>query len=200
LWLVDGGPDRNLLIVTSSSAWLGWLIGFVFLVLALWRFKNNASSAVPSKLGSVLVGAAIALGWCFTQWVANASFEPIAVQSLTFSGPSAEWLTRVLYTETAPKFGFDAGLLPSVFVGSLLASLFFGEFKFEGFQTENKLGHYLSGALLMGFGAVLAGGCTVGAGMTGGVIFSNTAWLTLISIAVGAAFTYKFLKSIGAPT
>jgi hypothetical protein len=40
----------------------------------------------------------------------------------------------------------------------------------------------------------------VGAGMTGGVIFSNTAWLTLISIAVGAAFTYKFLKSIGAPT
>ena len=199
-WLVDGGPDRNLLIVTSSSAWLGWLIGFVFLVLALWRFKNNASSAVPSKLGSVLVGAAIALGWCFTQWVANASFEPIAVQSLTFSGPSAEWLTRVLYTETAPKFGFDAGLLPSVFVGSLLASLFFGEFKFEGFQTENKLGHYLSGALLMGFGAVLAGGCTVGAGMTGGVIFSNTAWLTLISIAVGAAFTYKFLKSIGAPT
>ncbi len=30
-WLVDGGPDRNLLILTSSSAWMGWLVGFVFL-------------------------------------------------------------------------------------------------------------------------------------------------------------------------
>jgi len=128
------------------------------------------------------------------------SFEPIPVQGLSFSSPSAEWLTRVLYTDTAPKFGFDAGLLPSVFVGSLIASVLFGEFKFEGFQTENKLGHYLSGAILMGFGAVLAGGCTVGAGMSGGVVFSNTAWLTLISIIAGAAITYKFLKSIGAPT
>lgn len=87
-----------------------------------------------------------------------------------------------------------------VFYRVLIAAVLFGEFKFEGFQTENKLGHYLSGAILMGFGAVLAGGCTVGAGMSGGVVFSNTAWLTLVSIIAGAAMTYKFLKSIGAPT
>jgi uncharacterized membrane protein YedE/YeeE len=109
-------------------------------------------------------------------------------------------LNRVLYTDTAPKFGFDAGLLPGVFIGSFLAAVIFGDFKFEGFQTENKLGHYLSGAILMGFGAVLAGGCTVGAGMSGGIVFSNTAWLTLVSIIAGSALTYKFLKSIGAPT
>ena len=107
---------------------------------------------------------------------------------------------RTLSTETAPKFGFDAGLLPGVFAGSLIASLLFSEFKFEGFQTENKLGHYLTGAVLMGFGAVSAGGCTVGAGMTGGVIFSNTAWLTLASIIAGATLSYKFLKSIGGST
>jgi uncharacterized membrane protein YedE/YeeE len=71
----------------------------------------------------------------------------------------------------------------------------FGEFKFEGFQTENKLGHYLTGSVLMGFGAVMAGGCTVGAGLTGGAIFSNTAWLTLISIILGAGLTYRILKS-----
>jgi uncharacterized membrane protein YedE/YeeE len=52
----------------------------------------------------------------------------------------------------------------------------------------------------MGFGAVSAGGCTVGAGMTGGVIFSNTAWLTLASIILGAALSYKLLKSIDSPT
>ena len=199
-WPIDGGAHRNVLSFFGVSAWAGLFIGLVFLAVSVWRFKATAGSAKSSILGNIFVGFAIALGWLFTQWVAGASFEPIPVQGLSFSGPSAEWLTRVLYTDTAPKFAFDAGLLPSVFVGSLIASVLFGEFKFEGFQTENKLGHYLSGAILMGFGAVLAGGCTVGAGMSGGVVFSDTAWLTLISIIAGAAMTYQFLKSIGAPT
>ena len=199
-WLIDGGPERNILNFLGLSSWFGVLIGFCFLGIAVWRFRATAGEFQPFVFGNVFVGVAIASGWLFTQWVASASFEPISVQGLSFSGPSAEWLTRVLYTDTAPKFGFDAGLLPSVFIGSLIAAVLFGEFKFEGFQTENKLGHYLSGAILMGFGAVLAGGCTVGAGMSGGVVFSNTAWLTLVSIIAGAAMTYKFLKSIGAPT
>jgi uncharacterized membrane protein YedE/YeeE len=199
-WLIDGGPERNILNFLGWSSWFGVLIGLCFLGVAVWRFRVTAGASKPFVLGNVFVGVAIASGWLFTQWVASASFEPISVQGLSFSGPSAEWLTRVLYTDTSPKFAFDAGLLPSVFIGSLIAAVLFGEFKFEGFQTENKLGHYLSGAILMGFGAVLAGGCTVGAGMSGGVVFSNTAWLTLVSIIAGAAMTYKFLKSIGAPT
>ena len=199
-WLIDGGPERNILNFLGLSSWFGVLIGFCFLGIAVWRFRATAGEFQPFVFGNVFVGVAIASGWLFTQWVASASFEPISVQGLSFSGPSAEWLTRVLYTDIAPKFAFDAGLLPSVFIGSLIAAVLFGEFKFEGFQTENKLGHYLSGAILMGFGAVLAGGCTVGAGMSGGVVFSNTAWLTLVSIIAGAAMTYKFLKSIGAPT
>ena len=199
-WLVDGGPQRNMLNALGTSSWMGLAIGLLFLGIAVWRFQATAGGPKPLVLGNVFVGVAIALGWFFTQWIASASFEPIPLQSLSFSSSSAEWLTRVLYTDTAPRFGFEAGLLPSVFVGSFIAAFLFGEFKFEGFQTENKLGHYLTGAVLMGFGAVLAGGCTVGAGMSGGVVFSNTAWLTLLSIMAGAALTYRFLKSIGAPT
>ena len=198
-WLVDGGPQRNMLNALGASSWMGLAIGLFFLGVAIWRFRV-AGGTKPLIWGNGFVGVAIALGWFFTQWIASASFEPIPLQSLSFSSSSAEWLTRVLYTDTAPRFGFDAGLLPSVFMGSFMAAFLFGEFKFEGFQTENKLGHYLTGAVLMGFGAVLAGGCTVGAGMSGGVVFSNTAWLTLLSIMAGAALTYRFLKSIGAPT
>ena len=198
LWMVEGGVQRNLL--SGLPAGSGLTVGVLLGVVALWGFKRSAQHKQAWSVGGVVVGLAIAIGWGFTQLVAGASFEPIAIQSLSFSSPSAEWLMRALSTETAPKFGFDAGLLPGVFVGSLLASLWFGEFKFEGFQTENKLGHYLTGAVLMGFGAVSAGGCTVGAGMTGGVIFSNTAWLTLASIIVGAALSYKLLKAIDSPT
>jgi uncharacterized protein len=198
LWMVEGGPDRNLLNLTSP--WMGLVVGVAIGTVAVWRLRSseNTSSNTWNWAGA-FVGLAIALGWGMTQLVASVSFEPIAVQSLSFSAPSAEWLMRTLSTATAPSFGFDAGLLPGVFVGSLVASVMFGEFKFEGFQTENKLGHYLTGAVLMGFGAVMAGGCTVGSGMSGGAIFSNTAWLTLVSIILGAALTYKALKSINSP-
>ena len=199
-WVVDGGPQRNILTVLGTTSWMGWALGLFILGVAIWRFRATADGPKPVILGNIFAGVAIVLGWFFTQWVASASFEPVTLQGLSFSGPSAEWLNRVLYTDTAPKFGFDAGLLPGVFIGSFLAAVIFGDFKFEGFQTENKLGHYLSGAILMGFGAVLAGGCTVGAGMSGGIVFSNTAWLTLVSIIAGSALSYKFLKSIGAPT
>jgi hypothetical protein len=198
LWMVEGGPDRNLLNLTTS--WMGLVVGAAMGAAALWRLRvNDDKSGQTWSWAGALVGLAIALGWGFTQQVASVSFEPIAVQSLSFSSPSAEWLMRSLSTATAPSFGFDAGLLPGVFIGSLVASVMFGEFKFEGFQTENKLGHYLTGAVLMGFGAVMAGGCTVGSGMSGGAIFSNTAWLTLVSIILGAGLTYKTLKSINSP-
>lgn len=198
IWMVEGGPDRNLLNLTST--WLGLVIGSAMGAVALWRLRlSTDSSSNTWNWAGVFVGLAVAMGWGMTQLVASVSFEPIAVQSLSFSAPSAEWLMRTLSTTTAPRFSFDAGLLPGVFIGSLVASVLFGEFKFEGFQTENKLGHYLTGAVLMGFGAVMAGGCTVGAGMSGGAIFSNTAWLTLVSIILGAGLTYKTLKSINSP-
>ncbi|WP_324288515.1 YeeE/YedE thiosulfate transporter family protein [Hoeflea alexandrii] len=45
------------------------------------------------------------------------------------------------------------------------------------------------GAALMGFGGMLAGGCAVGAGVTGASIFALTAWVTLFAIWIAAAVT-----------
>ena len=45
---------------------------------------------------------------------------------------------------------------------------------------------YIVGAVLMGFGAMLAGGCAVGAGVTGGSILALTAWVALIGMWAGA--------------
>ena len=46
---------------------------------------------------------------------------------------------------------------------------------------------YIAGSILMGFGAMLAGGCAVGAGITGGSIFALTAWIALACMWLGAA-------------
>jgi uncharacterized membrane protein YedE/YeeE len=47
------------------------------------------------------------------------------------------------------------------------------------------MSRYIIGAVFMGFGSMLAGGCAVGAGMTGGAIFAVTAWLTLGGMWIG---------------
>jgi uncharacterized membrane protein YedE/YeeE len=45
----------------------------------------------------------------------------------------------------------------------------------------------------MGFGAMLAGGCAVGAGVTGGSIFAVTAWLSLVGMWIGAGLTDRLM-------
>ncbi len=41
----------------------------------------------------------------------------------------------------------------------------------------------------MGFGSMLAGGCAVGAGMTGGAVLALTAWIALVCMWLGAGMT-----------
>lgn len=199
LWPIDGGPGRDLQTLTGTAPWGGSLIALAALATGIYFFYRQHNGRLWLALGAVFTGLCIAAGWGFTHAVASQSFEAVAITSLSFSGPSAEWLMRVLSSASVPGFGFDAGLLPATFIGSLVGATVGGDFKFEGFKTENKLGHYLAGAILMGFGAVLAGGCTVGAGMTGSAIFALTAWLTLISIWLGAAAVLRFHKAMGWP-
>ncbi len=196
-WPIDGGPGRDLLHLSGLGATGGLVLACLVLITGFYFFFKTHQHRWGLALGSIITGLTIALGWGLTQAIASHSFEPVQIQSLSFSGASAEMLMRALSTTTAPRLSFDAGLLPATFAGSLLGALVGGDFKFEGFKSENKLGHYLIGAVLMGFGAVLAGGCTVGAGMTGGAVFSLTAWLTLIAIWLGAGLCWRIHRHMG---
>jgi hypothetical protein len=135
---------------------------------------------------------AVALAWTFTARAAAASFQIVPVQGLTFSGPSAEWLMRVV-ASPSPAFGFDSGFLPAVFAGSFLGAATGGSLQLQGFGDGYGMRRYIAGAVAMGFGAMLAGGCAVGAGVSGGAIFSLTAWVALASMWAGAALTDRLL-------
>lgn len=198
-WPIDGGPGRDVLQLTGIGPTGGLVLALLALGTGFYFFFKTHQRRWGLALGAIAVGLSIALGWGLTQSIVSQSFEAVQIQGLSFSSASAEMLMRVLSTGTSPSLGFDAGLLPATFLGSLLGALVGRDFKFEGFKTENKLGHYLIGAVLMGFGAVLAGGCTVGAGMTGGSVFSLTAWLTLIAIWLGAGLAWRINRSMGWP-
>lgn len=191
LWTVDGGSARDLLAITGAGHAGGLLFGLLWLVAAVFFARRSGGNAWK-WVGGIGTGLAVALGWFFTFSVSTNTFEVVQVQGLTFSGPSAEWLMRVLSTPT-PAVGFDFGLLPGVFAGSFLGAWLGRDFKLEGFKDGYSMTRYIAGALLMGFGSMLAGGCAVGAGMTGGSVFALTAWLALLGMWVGAGMTDRLL-------
>ena len=191
---LDGGPGRDLLAMAGAGHMTGLAIGLLSFVIAIYFVSRSTSKPVMLWVGGIGTGLSVAAAWGFTQWVAKNSFEPIQIQGLTFSGPSAEWLMRVLQSP-APKIGFEFGLLPGVFLGSFLGALVGKEFQLEGFKDGYSMRRYIVGAVLMGFGSMLAGGCAIGAGVTGGAIFALTAWVTLVGMWLGAGLTDRWLDS-----
>lgn len=189
-WTVDGGAARDLLALTGAGHAGGLAFGAVWLAAALW-YSVRSRRSLWKWLGGIGTGAAVAAGWTWTATIAANSFEVVPVQGLTFSGPSAEWLMRVL--TTAPSPGFDAGLLPGVFAGAFLGALAGRELKLEGFGPGYSMPRYIAGALFMGFGAMLAGGCAVGAGVSGGAVFSLTAWTALAAMWAGAGLMDRWI-------
>jgi uncharacterized membrane protein YedE/YeeE len=194
-WTVEGGASRNLLAITHTGPWGGLIFGLIWLLAALF-FSVRSGWGFWKWVGGIGTGLAVAAGWGFNYWVSKNSFEVVPVQGLTFSGPSAEWLMRVL-ASPSPEIGFNFGLVPGVFLGSFLGAWVGKDFALEGFKDGYSMRRYIAGAVLMGFGAMLAGGCAVGAGITGGAIFAVTAWLALAGMWLGAGIADKL---IDAPT
>jgi len=187
LWTVAPGDARNLLSYFGAGPQTGLAIGLVIFLLALAMAYRGGLR--PSRLfAGTGVGLAVALGWIFTYQLSRVSFEPLQPQSISFTGPSADTLMGLINAPNLP-LQFSIGLVPGVFAGSFLAALATHELKLQGFHGGNSMLRYGMGAIFMGFGGMLAGGCAVGAGVTGGAIFALTAWLALFCMWVGALAT-----------
>ncbi|CAI8242378.1 MAG: Uncharacterised protein [Marinobacterium sp. xm-d-530] len=187
-WLIDGS-SRDL------SLWLPEFgaLGFgVILFIAAFYLAKRTSPRIYWQFGAVMVGLSIALGWALTSWHASNSFDIIAVKSVSFTGPSADTLMALINEPEVP-LSFDIGIVVGVFVGSFLASWITKEFKIQTFTEETGLARYLVGAALMGFGGMLAGGCAVGAGVTGGAVMALTAWVALFFMWLSAGITDRLL-------
>jgi uncharacterized protein len=161
------------------------------------RAAARHAGASPGRLaGAAGVGLAVASAWVFSNAVAGASFDPVAVNGITFSGPSSDVLLRVISPPDRP-LDFDTGLIPGVFAGALLAALLSGTWTLEGFGDGAGMRRYMAGAVLMGFGSMLAGGCAVGAGVTGGAVLSLTAWVALTCMWLGAMLADRVIDRAG---
>ena len=186
LWITADGHNMNLLTELHLPDWSGFALGIVLAAFAIYEARRNQMSAMRLVFASG-VGFAVAVGYLLTFALSQVSFEPVTVASATFTGPSANTLMFLL--DNTSVLEFDVGLVPGVFLGSFVASMLAGDFKFQGFENEANMRRSMFGAVLMGFGGMLAGGCAIGNGVTGASILAGTAWLALFSMWVGAMTT-----------
>jgi len=196
LWTLPGGSARDLLVVSGIGTMGGLAVGAAlmsFAVVVAIRTRVGTTRA----LAAAGVGAAVALGWLFTYAMTQVSFEPLIAGSVSFTGPSADTLMGFVNERNLP-LNFNVGLVPGVFVGSALMAIRTREFRLQGFEGGPSMLRYFAGAALMGFGAMLAGGCAVGAGVTGGAIFALTAWLALGAMWFGAVVAQRIEMALGA--
>ncbi|WP_135507247.1 YeeE/YedE family protein [Roseovarius aestuariivivens] len=186
LWITTGGQNVNLLTVAGLPQISGLFFGLTCALVALALAFHNRIGLSRLVFASG-VGFAVAVGWVATFTLAQAAFEPVAVTSATFTGPSAN--TLMFFLDRAMVLNFDIGLVPGVFLGAFAASWLAGEFRFQGFEDEANMRRAMTGAAFMGFGGMLAGGCAIGNGVTGGSVFAGTAWLALCAMWAGAVVT-----------
>ena len=180
--------------ITSLAALPGGALLWAGLIAVVCLFVALRSGNSPVMLGlAALLGLLVPLAWVGTGFILFDEFEPIAMESLSFTLPSAETLFYVV-ASSAISASFGPGLVGGVLIGAILSSVTFGSFRWQSFATPRQTGRYLTGGAMMGFGGVLAGGCTLGAGLSGVPTLSFAAILAILSIAVGGLATNALLS------
>ncbi len=168
-----------------SANVLGIAIGILILLGAL---ASKRFLACPRQIfWGAVVGFAIISGWAGTQWIAANGFSALPVESHTFSAPLGDTIIYAM-TSSGNSINFGVGSVIGVILGAFLATLFKKEFRWEACEDHRELRRQILGAVFMGFGAVLAFGCTIGQGVSAFSVLAYGAPVAFLSIIAGAAF------------
>jgi uncharacterized membrane protein YedE/YeeE len=213
--------DLGTLIGGTESALTVRLVIGLILVAALLFFVFKSADfrkSFDNILGGLIIGLAVLGAWYvssnihidadgetlsllgyYNQWdmlsdsnagkpAAGAALSP---QSFTFINPMGQTLGYAASGFSNSLLTFGVMALLGVIAGSFLWSLVNRSFRIEWFASVGDFVNHLIGAILMGFGGVLAMGCTIGQGITGISTLAVGSFITLISIVLGSALTMK---------
>ncbi|MEQ8293232.1 MAG: YeeE/YedE family protein [Roseovarius sp.] len=168
----------------------GLVAGLAITVAAL-ASKDALSRPAPLVWGA-LVGLAIVSGWWGTSAVVQSHLSALPVVSHTYSAPLGETLLYVM-TSSGGGLSFGVGSVAGVLAGAFAGSLIKGHFRWEACEDPRELRRQVLGAVLMGFGSVLAFGCTIGQGLSAFSVLAFSAPVTFAAIFIGAAIGLRQL-------
>lgn len=173
-----------------SYAVTGLVIGAAFIAFAL---SSRAMRASPGHVfWGAVVGLAVVSGWIGTFWVAQNGFGIEPIETHTFAAPIGDTIYYAM-TASGNTVSFSVGSIVGVLAGAAIGAFFKGHFRWEACEDPRELGRQIGGAAMMGAGAVLAVGCSVGQGISAFSLLAYSAPVAAVSIFLGAAFGLRQL-------
>jgi uncharacterized membrane protein YedE/YeeE len=212
--------DLGSVISAQNAVTVRLIIGSVIAIgLLIVIFKSrDFRGSFDNILGGLVVGLAVLGGWYvssnvgidvdgdtytlskyYSEWSwfkdttegKPAEGRSLNPQSYTFINPMGQSVGYAASGFESAKLTFGLMALFGVIVGSFLWALVSKSFRVEWFASGKDFLNHFIGAVLMGFGGVLALGCTIGQGITGVSTLAIGSFLALFSIIFGSALTMK---------
>ncbi len=188
------GIDTLIGAVTGieNGSVITWIVAIVLgLGSIIYAFASKTfRTSFDNILAGLVIGLIIPAGWYITAVVGFDDFDPVRFESYTFVAPTGESLMYLL-TFTGSTISFGVAAVFGVIFGSFLYVILTGKFRLETFNDRGDMLRHIFGGIAMGFGGVLALGCTIGQGVTGMSTLALGSLLTLVSIVFGSALTMK---------
>lgn len=177
----------------SAATAIVVVAGLAATAIVAWCFADRAfRRSTRDIVAGLALGALVTAGWWATGWLAADEFEPVPPASLTLIGPAGDTL-QYLMTFTGAKISFGVAVMFGILAGSFVAAVASRTFRIEMFADRADMLRHMGGAALMGFGGVMAAGCTVGQGLTGVATLGIGSLLAFGGIVGGAVISVKLL-------
>ncbi|WP_323763885.1 YeeE/YedE family protein [Marinovum sp.] len=161
---------------------IGLAIGMT--ILALVAAPRHVHRAPSTLVWGAVVGLAVVLAWAGTSWVARHGWEDLPVAAHSFSKPLGDTLLFAMLS-SGLTLSFGVGSVTGVLAGAFIGSMLRGQFRWEACDDPRELRRQIGGAVLMGLGAVVATGCSVGQGLSAMSLLAFSAPVTLAAILAG---------------
>jgi len=163
------------------------------LLLALWKIVPDLKNLLYCADG-LSIGLLVGFAWFVTGILGYDEFEPLPLEGLSFVFPSGKTLEYLMFF-SGSTLSFSVILIFGILAGGFIMSLFNKKYRFgcAAPQKSDKLRSAIIGGSLMGTGGILSLGCTIGQGLTGLSTLALASFIAVISIAVSAYLTAKYM-------
>lgn len=195
--LTAAGMDGKAAFLLAVLGIGGGLTAFCLVKREFWTLDN--------LLGGLGIGLTVVAAWYVSGHLGYLAEHPDTLEeaflttnsgrmeALTFVAPQAFTLELLmLWSDASRTVTFAIATVLGVIAGAFAWSMLSRNFRWEGFASVEDTASHLIGAALMGFGGVVAMGCTVGQGISGFSTLALGSIVTFLAIVAAAAATLKF--------
>ena len=184
--------DITLYSILNINKWILVLL-LTAACSAFLVFKRASYSAGQTgyrwNSAGILVGVMILLGLVVSEVMTGTA------SGISFPASSDGLLASIV---SGKQLNWGAALVIGVPVGAFISARWLHEFAWRA-PRANALVQQLAGGLLMGIGGVIAGGCSIGHGLTGIALLSISSLTSMLFIVLGN-WTMVYLLFIKNPT